>query len=113
MGGGDLDVQVPEEEGDDEIAMLGRLFNQMTRQLKGQRDALLDTNRQTEGRRRLFDFGALLRHPPASSASTRPATSPSSTAPPNASLRDVDIAGRALPLAVAIPEFEPLLQNSP
>ncbi|MDT8855812.1 PAS domain-containing sensor histidine kinase [Paracoccaceae bacterium Fryx2] len=55
VGGGDLDVQVIEEDGDDEIAMLGRLFNQMTRQLKGQRDALLDNNRQTEGRRRLFD----------------------------------------------------------
>ncbi|EEW25981.1 sensor histidine kinase NtrY-like [Rhodobacter ferrooxidans] len=55
VGGGDLDVQVLEEEGDDEIAMLGRLFNQMTRQLKGQRDALVAGNRQTEDRRRLFD----------------------------------------------------------
>ncbi|MBP9183622.1 MAG: PAS domain-containing sensor histidine kinase [Fuscovulum sp.] len=55
VGGGDLDVQVPEEEGDDEIAMLGRLFNQMTRQLKGQRAALMDSHRQTERRRRLFD----------------------------------------------------------
>ncbi|PTE22291.1 PAS domain-containing sensor histidine kinase [Cereibacter changlensis JA139] len=55
IGSGDLDVQVVEEEGDDEIAMLGRIFNQMTRQLKGQRDALMDNNRQTERRRRLFD----------------------------------------------------------
>ena len=55
VGGGDLDVQVTEEEGDDEIAMLGRLFNQMTRQLKGQREALMDGHRQTERRRRLFD----------------------------------------------------------
>jgi two-component system nitrogen regulation sensor histidine kinase NtrY len=55
VGGGDLDVQVPEEDGDDEIAMLGRLFNQMTRQLKGQREALVDSNRTTERRRRLFD----------------------------------------------------------
>ncbi len=55
VGGGDLDVQVPEEDGDDEIAMLGRLFNQMTKQLKGQREALVDSNRQTERRRRLFD----------------------------------------------------------
>jgi two-component system nitrogen regulation sensor histidine kinase NtrY len=55
VGAGDLDVQVVEEDGDDEIAMLGRLFNQMTRQLKGQRQALVDSNRQTEGRRRLFD----------------------------------------------------------
>jgi two-component system nitrogen regulation sensor histidine kinase NtrY len=55
VGGGDLDVQVTEEEGDDEIASLGRLFNQMTRQLKGQREALMDSHRQTERRRRLFD----------------------------------------------------------
>ncbi|MDA7426961.1 PAS domain-containing sensor histidine kinase [Primorskyibacter aestuariivivens] len=55
VGGGDLDVQVVEEDGDDEIAMLGRYFNQMTRQLKGQREALLDNTRQIERRRRLFD----------------------------------------------------------
>jgi two-component system nitrogen regulation sensor histidine kinase NtrY len=55
VGGGDLDVQVTEEDGDDEIASLGRLFNQMTRQLKGQREALIDSHRQTERRRRLFD----------------------------------------------------------
>jgi two-component system nitrogen regulation sensor histidine kinase NtrY len=55
VGAGDLDVQVPEEEGDDEIAMMGRFFNQMTRQLKGQRDALMDSHSQTELRRRLFD----------------------------------------------------------
>jgi two-component system nitrogen regulation sensor histidine kinase NtrY len=55
VGAGDLDVQVVEEDGDDEIAMLGRYFNQMTRQLKGQREALLDNTRQIERRRRLFD----------------------------------------------------------
>ena len=55
VGSGNLNVQIPEEEGDDEIAMMGRLFNQMTRQLKGQRDALVESNVETEGRRRLFD----------------------------------------------------------
>jgi len=55
VGAGDLDVQVPEEDGDDEIAMLGRYFNLMTRQLKGQREALLENTRQIETRRRLFD----------------------------------------------------------
>ncbi len=55
VGAGDLDVQVYEEPGDDEIAMLGRVFNQMTRQLKGQRETLLDTNERVERRRRLFD----------------------------------------------------------
>ncbi|MGB4908678.1 MAG: ATP-binding protein, partial [Tabrizicola sp.] len=55
VGSGDLDVQVIEEQGDDEIAMLGRIFNQMTRQLKGQREALVESHAQTETRRRLFD----------------------------------------------------------
>ncbi|MEM7710406.1 MAG: PAS domain-containing sensor histidine kinase [Pseudomonadota bacterium] len=55
VGQGDLDIRVAEETGDDEIAMLSRIFNQMTRQLKGQRDALVQTNAQTERRRRLFD----------------------------------------------------------
>jgi two-component system nitrogen regulation sensor histidine kinase NtrY len=55
VGQGDLDVRVAEEPGDDEIAMLGRLFNQMTRQLKGQRDTLVEQNAATEERRRLFD----------------------------------------------------------
>ncbi|MEQ9693327.1 PAS domain-containing sensor histidine kinase [Shimia sp. SDUM112013] len=55
VGAGDLDVQVIEEDGDDEIAMLGRYFNQMTRQLKGQRETLLDNTRQIERRRRMFD----------------------------------------------------------
>jgi two-component system nitrogen regulation sensor histidine kinase NtrY len=55
VGSGDLDVQVPEEEGDDEIAMLGRYFNQMTKQLKAQRKTLLDNTKQIERRGRLFD----------------------------------------------------------
>ncbi len=55
VGAGDLDVQVIEEEGDDEISMLGRYFNQMTRQLKGQRETLLENTRQIERRQRLFD----------------------------------------------------------
>jgi two-component system nitrogen regulation sensor histidine kinase NtrY len=55
VGAGDLDVRVREERGDDEIATLGRVFNQMIRQLKRQRQSLLDTNRQIERRRRLFD----------------------------------------------------------
>ncbi len=55
VGAGDLEVQVIEEQGDDEIAMLGRMFNQMTRQLNTQRQALVDSHRATERRRRLFD----------------------------------------------------------
>ncbi len=55
VGAGDLNVQVREEKGDDEIALLGRVFNQMIRQLRGQRQTLLDSNEQIEARRRLFD----------------------------------------------------------
>lgn len=55
VGSGDLDVRVIEDDGDDEISQLGTYFNQMTGRLKGQRDELLETNRLTERRRRLFD----------------------------------------------------------
>ncbi|WP_322892948.1 MULTISPECIES: PAS domain-containing sensor histidine kinase [unclassified Yoonia] len=55
VGSGDLDVRVIEDDGDDEISQLGHYFNQMTGQLKGQREALLESNRMSERRRRLFD----------------------------------------------------------
>ncbi|MEI4194813.1 sensor histidine kinase NtrY-like [Roseovarius sp. E0-M6] len=55
VGDGDLDVQVREEDGDDEISMMGRYFNKMTRQLKEQRNDLLARSEQIERRRRLFD----------------------------------------------------------
>ena len=55
VGSGDLDVRVIEDDGDDEISQLGHYFNQMTSRLKGQRDELLETNRLSERRRRLFD----------------------------------------------------------
>ena len=55
VGAGDLDVRVHVARDDDEIALLGRVFNQMTHQLKGQRETLLENNRQIEARRRLFD----------------------------------------------------------
>jgi two-component system nitrogen regulation sensor histidine kinase NtrY len=55
VGAGDLEARVEETDGDDEIATLGRVFNTMTHELKGQRDALIDGHRQTERQRRLFD----------------------------------------------------------
>ncbi|MGY6705726.1 ATP-binding protein [Roseinatronobacter sp.] len=55
VGGGDFNVQVRLARGDDEITLLGRVFNQMTTQLKGQHEALVENNRQIEARRRLFD----------------------------------------------------------
>jgi two-component system, NtrC family, nitrogen regulation sensor histidine kinase NtrY len=55
VGAGDLDVRVYEEAGNDEFAMLSRYFNQMTRELKTQRQALLDNTAHIELRRRMFD----------------------------------------------------------
>ena len=55
VGAGELTTQVIEDEGDDEIAQLGRYFNQMTKRLKQQRDTLVVNTEQIEERRRLFD----------------------------------------------------------
>ena len=55
VGSGDLESRVLVEHDDDEISMLGRVFNQMTKQLKGQRNALLDANRTSEEGRRQFN----------------------------------------------------------
>ncbi len=55
VSGGDLDVRVREARGDDEFAVLGRVFNHMTRQVKRQRDDLIAAHASTERRRRLFD----------------------------------------------------------
>jgi two-component system, NtrC family, nitrogen regulation sensor histidine kinase NtrY len=55
VGSGDLESRVLVEHDDDEISMLGRVFNQMTKQLKGQRNSLLEANRTSEEGRRQFD----------------------------------------------------------
>ncbi|MBB5514789.1 two-component system nitrogen regulation sensor histidine kinase NtrY [Rubricella aquisinus] len=55
VGAGDLDVRVREEEGDDEIAMLSRVFNRMTSQVKRQRDALIVARNESDRRRRVFE----------------------------------------------------------
>ncbi|EYD73552.1 Nitrogen regulation protein NtrY [Rubellimicrobium mesophilum DSM 19309] len=106
VGEGDLDVRVIEEEGDDEIAALGRHFNQMTRQLKAQRGRLLETTEQIEQRRRLFDsvlssvtsgvvgLDAMGRVTFANRSAQR--------------LLDVGEAPGRVALAVAVPEFGPL-----
>ena len=110
VGAGDLDVQVPEEPGDDEIAMLGRLFNQMTRQLKGQREALLSTNRQIERRRRLFD--SVLSSVTAGVIGLDPEgniTFVNRSAERILSLEEDS--ETAVPLKVAVPEFGPVLQR--
>ena len=48
VGLGDFDTKVSEEKTGDEIAFLGKVFNQMTKKVKQQRDKLLQINRKTE-----------------------------------------------------------------
>ncbi len=109
VGGGDLDVQVREEPGDDEIAMLGRLFNQMTRQLKGQREALVEGHAQTERRRRLFD--SVLSSVTAGVIGLTPEGRVDFVN--RAAERLLDMTGGAIDinLSAAVPEFAPLLDR--
>ena len=109
VGAGDLDVHLPEEPGDDEIAMLGRIFNQMTHQLKGQRDTLLQNNAQIERRRRLFDsvLGSV-------TAGVMGLDADGDVTFVNRSAeRLLGLSSKAHdgPLAHEVPEFEPLLQR--
>lgn len=55
VGQGDLDLQIPEPRTGDEIQTLGRAFNRMTRQLKQQREELVESYRISDEQRRLFD----------------------------------------------------------
>lgn len=55
VGAGDLDIRVKEQAGNDEIAMLSRIFNRMTGQLKGQRDLLITARDDTERRRQFIE----------------------------------------------------------
>ncbi len=110
VGGGDLDVQVREERGDDEIASLGRLFNQMTRQLKVQRETLLDRNEQIEKRRRLFD--SVLSSVTAGVVGLDPkgcVTFVNRSAERLLSLDEGE--GQTVPLSSAVPEFAPVFKR--
>ncbi len=109
VGGGDLDVQVTEEDGDDEIAMLGRLFNQMTRQLKGQREALMDGHRQTERRRRLFD--SVLSNVTAGVIGLDGEGSVDFVNRAAERLLDIPDGQVEIPLSAAVPEFAPLFDR--
>ena len=109
VGGGDLDVQVAEEDGDDEIAMLGRLFNQMTRQLKGQREALMDSHRTTERRRRLFD--SVLSNVTAGVIGLDPGGQVDFANPAAERLLDIAQDPHGSALVAAVPEFAPLLER--
>jgi two-component system nitrogen regulation sensor histidine kinase NtrY len=108
VGGGDLDVQVIEEEGDDEIAMLGRYFNQMTYQLKGQRERLLDNTRQIERRRRMFD--SVLSSVTSGVVGLDPEGRVTFVNRSAERLLDWSGDEQSLALSVAVPEFGPLFE---
>ncbi|WP_260502764.1 sensor histidine kinase NtrY-like [Paracoccus yeei] len=55
VGRGNLDLQIPEPDTGDEIQTLGQSFNRMTRQLKQQRQELVESYRAADDQRRLFD----------------------------------------------------------
>ncbi|WP_410217829.1 ATP-binding protein [Paracoccus sp. (in: a-proteobacteria)] len=55
VGRGNLDLQIPEPRTGDEIQTLGQAFNRMTRQLKTQREELIESYRVSDEQRRLFD----------------------------------------------------------
>ncbi|HGG06545.1 MAG TPA: PAS domain-containing sensor histidine kinase [Aliiroseovarius sp.] len=109
VGAGDMDVQVREIEGDDEIAMLGRLFNQMTRQIKGQRDALMENNAQIERRRRLFD--SVLSSVTAGVIGLDPEGRVTFLNRAAHRLLALDVDGTHEELSLIVPEFVPLLER--
>ncbi len=109
VGAGDLDVVVREDDGDDEIAMLGRYFNQMTRQLKLQRNTLLDNTRQIERRRRLFD--SVLTSVTSGVVGLDPEGRVTFVNRSAMRLLDWEEDQQSLALGVAVPEFGPLFQT--
>jgi two-component system nitrogen regulation sensor histidine kinase NtrY len=109
VGRGDLDVQVVEEDGDDELSALGRMFNQMTRQLKGQREALVDGHAQTERRRRLFD--SVLSNVTAGVIGLDSDGDIDFVNRAAGRLLDLSLHQSDLPLAAVVPEFAPLFQR--
>jgi two-component system nitrogen regulation sensor histidine kinase NtrY len=108
VGAGDLGVQVREEDGDDEIAMLGRYFNQMTRQLKGQRETLLDNTGQIERRRRMFD--SVLSSVTSGVVGLDPEGRVAFVNRSAARLLDWHEDQQTVPLSVAVPEFGALFE---
>ncbi len=109
VGEGDLDVQVIEEESDDEIADLGRFFNQMTRQLKGQRATLLSNTEQIERRRRQFD--SVLSSVTSGVVGVDPDGRVTFVNRSAESLLEWHEDQSALELRVAVPEFGPLFER--
>ena len=109
VGTGDLDVTVPAEKGDDEIAMLGRYFNQMTRQLKAQRETLMQNTAKLERRERLFN--SVLSSVTSGVVGLDAKGQVTFVNKSAERLLQLDHAEKATPLAVAVPEFGELFQK--
>ncbi len=109
VGQGELDTQVIEEEGDDEIAQLGVYFNQMTRQLKAQRDTLLESTAQVERRRRMFD--SVLTSVTSGVVGLDPAGSIAFVNRSAERLLGWSDTQEAVDMVVAVPEFGPLFDR--
>lgn len=107
---GDLNIQVVEEPGDDELSTLGRAFNLMISDLNTQRGELIENTEQIEKRRRLFD--SVLSSVTAGVIGLDP--SGKVTFLNRAAARLLDIEERepeALDLELLVPEFAPLFQG--
>ncbi|WP_083947693.1 sensor histidine kinase NtrY-like [Phaeovulum vinaykumarii] len=108
VGAGDLDHRMPEAPGEDEVAVMSRAFNRMTRQLKRQRLALIENTREIEERGRLFD--SVLGSVTSGVIGLDPDGRVDFLNPAGQRLLDMSAgAGIGKPLPEAVPEFEPLL----
>ena len=107
---GDLAVRVPEIRSDDEVAGLSRAFNRMTGQLSAQRSELMDAYAQIDERRRFTETVLA-----GVSAGVIGLDREGRIDLPNraaSELMGMDLmAASGLPLAQAVPEFAPLLQE--
>ncbi|WP_368188313.1 ATP-binding protein [Aestuariibius sp. HNIBRBA575] len=109
VGSGDLNVRVLEDDGEDEISQLGRNFNEMTEQLRGQREELLQNNRQIERRRRLFD--SVLSSITSGVVGLDAEGNIAFVNPSARRLLDVDSDSANTELSVAVPEFTPIFDR--
>lgn len=109
VGEGKFDTRVIEEEGEDEISLLSRYFNQMTRQLKVQRDTLIENTNQIERRRRLFD--SVLSSVTSGVIGLDPEGQVSFVNPSAQRLLNWKNDQLATDLSVAVPEFFPLFER--
>ena len=109
VGEGKFDTRVIEEDGEDELSLLSKYFNQMTGQLKVQRDALVENTNQIERRRRLFD--SVLSSVTSGVVGLDPEGRVSFVNPSAQRLLSWKNEQQLTELSVAVPEFFPLFER--